>query len=283
MFPERSTVANSAKSVFFDDVNDIDIYIEDTAIGYEKIFSIIFSRVFRNKYNVEKVFPLGGRKAVLEEFNTCINDISRPSLFIIDGDLFLLSGDDVENKKGLYKLPFYCIENLLINEMAFSILLDEEEPIKSFQEVVSEFNFSEWLDVNQPLLFELFVEYAISFKVNQPEPTTSFKVNEIVADGKGNLDKDKTKKRIHDLRVKAQSVVGETLYIETRDEILKRFESQSLTKMDVISAKDYLFPLLTARFKSTVKSKISNINFRQRLAKQCSIESIQDSENYVAC
>lgn len=38
MIPERSVQASSAKSVFFEELNDIDIYIEDTAFGYSKLF-----------------------------------------------------------------------------------------------------------------------------------------------------------------------------------------------------------------------------------------------------
>ena len=57
MVPARSETSKSAKSVFFEDVNDIDIFIEDTAIGFEKIYAILFSRVFSDAYSVEKVFP----------------------------------------------------------------------------------------------------------------------------------------------------------------------------------------------------------------------------------
>lgn len=33
---ERSLAARKAKSVFFEERNTIDIYIEDTAVGYKK-------------------------------------------------------------------------------------------------------------------------------------------------------------------------------------------------------------------------------------------------------
>ena len=80
MVPARSETSKSAKSVFFEDVNDIDIFIEDTAIGFEKIYAILFSRVFSDAYSVEKVFPLGGRdvEAFIQSKSTKITPINYP-------------------------------------------------------------------------------------------------------------------------------------------------------------------------------------------------------------
>lgn len=36
MIPERGTAGRFAKSVFYEELNEIDIYIEDTGIGSEK-------------------------------------------------------------------------------------------------------------------------------------------------------------------------------------------------------------------------------------------------------
>ena len=42
---ERRSSAKVAKSVFYEDFNDIDIYIEDTAPGYRKIFKELLIQV----------------------------------------------------------------------------------------------------------------------------------------------------------------------------------------------------------------------------------------------
>ena len=91
LIPERSIRAKVAKSVFYKEVNDIDIYIEDTTKGYKKLYKNLFSRVFQNKYRVSEVFPIGSRGKVIAQHK--IKNSIRPYLFIIDGDLFLTTGD----------------------------------------------------------------------------------------------------------------------------------------------------------------------------------------------
>lgn len=283
MIPERNVIGNSAKSVFFEDVNDIDIYIEDTAPGYEKIFSLLFSRVFHGKYKLEKVFPLGGRGAVIERFESYKDSTStRPSLFIIDGDLYILTGDLHENQTGLYKFPFYCVENILIDPDAVHSILDEEDPINPKDVLINKFNYSEWLESNEDCLFQLFLEYAVTFKINPTEQSVAYSVNNLVSNNSGCIDKNKLDKRIKSLREKAVEFVGEIEYEKAKEIVLNNLETNSFKKIDCISGKDYLLPLFTTRMKSVVKTKIPNINFKLRLAKVCDIEKIRESVLYVS-
>jgi hypothetical protein len=281
MIPERSVQAKSAKSVFFEDINDIDIYIEDTAFGYPKLFSVLFSRLLNEKYKVNKVFPLGGRRAVVDQHNEHSSD--RPSLYIIDGDLFLLTGDTVNNQNGLYKFPYYCVENILCDQNAILSVMDEEEPVKSLEDLNGLFNYQEWLLNNEVKLFSLFVEYAVSMTLNPQEQTVAFKVSDLVSCNKGELSDAKLAVRIGDLK---QAVIEYTSledYESTRNNILTNFELSGLNKLDVISGKDYLFPLLKTRAKSLVKTKVSDLNFKLRLAKICSLNNINQAIEHIAC
>lgn len=279
MIPERSSSSRAAKAVFFEDVNDIDIYIEDTEYGYEKLYAIIFSRVFHGEYKVQKVFPLGGRNAVLDYFKeTPTSD--RPSLCIIDGDLLILKKEN-KSKIGLYELPFYCIENILLNEDAIIDLLAEEDPIKSFANIKSNFNYSDWYQKNVDLLFDLFLEYSISFELNQDKQTVAFPVNKLVTDGNGNLNIDKVKSRIEELKNEAIEKVGEEIYNNTRTKFIENFNSIEIPKENIVSGKDYLLPLLKTRGKSIVKTKLPDINLKQRLARKCNIMPIIKSKEYI--
>ena len=65
MIPARSTKAKKAKAVFFRRYNDIDIYIEDTERGAEKLYAILFQRAFKDKYIINRIYPLGGRQKFL--------------------------------------------------------------------------------------------------------------------------------------------------------------------------------------------------------------------------
>ncbi len=279
--PERSLTGKFAKSVFYQDVNTIDIYIEDTAVGYEKLFLILFSRILKGEYFVEKVFPLGGRIDVVNLFETQKESLTRPSLFIIDGDLYLLSGDSVENQKGLYVLPFYCVENLLLEPHGLMTLLDEEEPIKLEDEVAAEFDYNSWLQINVPMLFDLFVEYAITFMIVPTEETVGYPVRKLVKDGRGNIDENKIRARIEYLKKVTVDAVGGDHYFEVRELVLNNFGACASSQIDTISGKDYLFPLLVSRFKAIIKSRIPNINIKLRLARYCEIGKINEVQSYI--
>lgn len=281
MIPERTSQAASAKSVFFEEINDIDIYIEDTAFGYSKLFCILFSRVFEGKYKVGKIFPLGGRQAVLKEHAE--NESDRPSIYIVDGDLYLLAGDIVNNVRGLYKFPYYCVENILCDHESLLTILDEEDPEKDLPRINGLFNYQEWLITNEEKLFSLFVEYAVSMLLNPQEKTVAFKVSDLVSCNRGVLDQNKLQKRIGDLRILSIACSSIEEYQTVRNKILHDFELSGLNKLDVVSGKDYLFPLLKTRAKSIVKTKIPDLNFKMRLAKICNIDRLTSTIDYVAC
>jgi hypothetical protein len=282
MIPERSIQGKFAKSVFFEEINDIDIFIEDTAYGYEKIFTVLFSRVFEGTYRVNKVFQLGGRNIVIGQHKSNINNASRPTLYVIDSDLFILTGDNVFNTNGLFKLPCYCVENIICDPEAIHILLDEEETSKSKDEVVKEFNYNEWLNRNIDQLFELFIEYAIVFKVKPSEQTVAFPVNKLVSGDTGNIDANKLGNRISNLNNMLIDLVGIEQYSKYREQVLQQYKTSGLSKLDVISGKDYIFPLLKTRFRSTVKTNATDLNLKQRLAKKCHISGILNARTFVA-
>ncbi|MFT5104265.1 MAG: hypothetical protein ACI86C_001929 [Candidatus Latescibacterota bacterium] len=267
--------------MFFEEINDIDIYIEDTAFGYSKLFSILFSRVFEGRYKVGKVFPLGGREAVVSEHAASESD--RPSVYIIDGDLFLLTGDTAVNKKGLYEFPYYCVENVLCDHESLLSVMDEEEPEKDHSKINELFDYQKWLENNEEKLFLLFVEYAISMILNPQEQTVAFKVSGLVSSNKGELDRIKLLKRIEEL--KSLSVNRSSLeeYQAAQSKIICEFEGSGLNKLDIVSGKEYILPLLKTRAKSIVKTKISDLNFKMRLARICNIERLASAMDYVAC
>lgn len=276
----RSVQARSAESVFFEDINDIDIFIEDTAFGYSKLFVTLFSRVFHGMYKVNKVFPLGGRVAVIEQHE---KDLwNRPALYVIDGDLFLLIGDTIESKRGLYKFPFYCVENVLCDNLALISVLDEEDPIKDIAEVYGDFDYDGWLLNNEDKLFSLFIEYAISMILYPQQQTVAFKINDLVSNNKGEVDDAKLHDRINSLRMSVVEKTSVESYENTKRKILDNFENSDLQKLDVISGKDYLFPLLKTRGKSVVKTKVSDLNLKLRLAKVCNINHLLSAKEFVA-
>lgn len=282
MIPERSEVAKSAKSVLFEEFNDIDIYIEDTAQGYAKLYAEIFSRLFKGEYKVSNVFPLGGRRAVIEDCEKWQGNFSRPSLYVVDGDMHIFVGDAEKCLDGLFVLPMYCIENILVDENAITEVLNEEEATKLRDQVRGEFNFSGWLAVNAPLLAELFAEYAVCFEFCPEVQTISFPVTSLVSSNKGELDRVKVDLRIKELRSEVVEKIGESRYIESRQKYYKQLIQCSDSILKYVSGKDYLLPLLLTRSRSIVKTKVPNLNFKIRLAMKCDIEKLLPCKECIA-
>lgn len=279
LIPERSAKANSAKSVLFESLNDIDIYIEDTGRGAKKLAKKLFSRVFGGRYKISEIFPLGGREAVLEEHRK--HSRSRPSLYVIDGDLHLLSNQDVESSKGLYRLPFYCIENLLCDPVSFIRLMDDEDVERDLDELACVFDYESWLEQNSDLLHSLFLEYSVSKVVNPDNQTVGYKVNRLALSNRGELDESKVLARIGEIKQASIEATGSENYNATMDQVIQRFEQLRLTKLDIVSGKDYLFKLLKTRMKSLVDTRVNDCCLKYRLAKECDISAISDIHDFI--
>ena len=96
--------------------NDIDIFVEDT--GNHNMWLTIVRNVVPREFKITSVNLLGGRESVIAACKRDqIND-GRRKLYIIDGDFDFILGKKKPALKYLYRIRGYCIENLLINEVA---------------------------------------------------------------------------------------------------------------------------------------------------------------------
>ncbi|CAM7172663.1 TPA: DUF4435 domain-containing protein [Klebsiella michiganensis] len=266
----RSAKANKVKSIFFEDYNDIDIYTEDTANGYKKLYSKLLSRYFKDDYRIENVFPLGGRDAVIEACKRDKNKRSRPRVYIVDGDLYLLRNCNPD-LPGLFILREYCIENTLICENASIDFLVDEEPSKEYEDIKVELEFQEWINHNETVLIDLFICYAISMEMTPELPTVSLKVNDYLNDDTGFVDASKVYSKLSLRRAEIISRVGKDVY-ENRLNEISQFISNSEKRHPFISGKDYLLPLLQMRMRKVIKYTASAMSFRHRLSKNCRLE-----------
>lgn len=269
--PIRGDQAISASAVLFEEFNDIDIYVEDSAKAHEKIFVQLFSRLFMGEFSISKVFSLSGKQPVIDACLEAQGSFSRPSLYIIDGDLNLLRGDPSLNLAGLYRLPVYCMENILIDERAVLEVLNEEDEIQSKLELERKLNFEEWLNSNFELLSDLFTEYCVCHHFCPEVTTISYPVQKLTSSDNGILDEDKVERRIGDLKNKVLEEVKYEDYIAKRLEIENRFKEGPETILKYSSAKDYLFPLLFTRSRSIVKMNMKHVIFKLKLASRCNL------------
>lgn len=267
---KRSVVASKAKSIFFEDYNDIDVYTEDTANGYKKLYSKLLSRYFKDDYKIENIFPLGGRDAVIEACKQEKNKRSRPRVYIIDGDLYLLRNSNPEIP-GLFVLKEYCIENALVCENASVSFLVDEDPAREFDQIRNDLNFTHWMEHNEPLLLDLFICYAISMELTPDLPTVSLKVSDYINDDTGLVDIKKINKKTEQRKQEIIERIGKDKY-EKRYAELVEFSSGCDKKYSFISGKDYLLPLLQMRMRKVIKYSATAISFRHRLSNNCKLD-----------
>ncbi|HCT8366621.1 DUF4435 domain-containing protein [Klebsiella aerogenes] len=276
---ERGLAARKAKSVFFEERNSIDIYIEDTAVGYRKIYKCILNRVLGDKFLINDVFPLGGKKAVLQSWGNDRNKRNRPQLHIVDGDIELLSGER-RCDSGLYTLPYYCIENIFLCEQSLLDILVEEDPEKERDELSDAFNFTEWNRLNIEPLINLFVTYYLVKKYVPTIPSIHYQVSRLVTDNSGIVDAVKVKSRINELEIEIINVIGQDVLNIEKERIYRMIDGEYDIKK-YISGKDYLLPLIVTRMKSIVNTKVSNITLKHRISQRCSLEDLSDIENFI--
>lgn len=108
---EYSRSARRAVALLMRPYNDIDIYVEDrTFVGvYEKIVN----NCLNGSARVTKVIPLGPRDVVIAAASADDGADRRPKLYIVDGDLDVISSMRGRRIDRLHRLRVYSLENLV--------------------------------------------------------------------------------------------------------------------------------------------------------------------------
>ncbi len=281
MLHERKSSSKYAKSAFFEGYNDIDIYIEDTADGYAKLFKHLFKRVFEGVYQINNIYPIGSRNIVIDRCKSEADSIKRNSLFIVDGDLYSLKGEPKKIPDGVFVLPRYCIENILIDEDSICKLLDEENIEKDISQLYELFDFGGWREHNKKYLVPLFIEYAIAQKLSTPIKTIKYKVSKLILEENGLVDGGLVHTRISEVKEHSINHAGEVRYNKEKILIEASVDHSDCSLLKYVSGKDYLMPLLMHKLRKLVSSCPSNINIRQRVAMKCDINLLLPAKQFV--
>ena len=199
---------------------------------------------------------------------------------MVDGDLYLLTGDDCKNKKGFYVTPFYCIENILLDRASIIKITEEEDIVKTTEEVRDAIDFDSWILKNK-LLLELFIEYAVCKMLKPDIQTVGYSVSKLISSGDGLIDIDKTNSRITELRDNIINSVGQEMYDKHKKEVCDSIEYNGLELIKYVSGKDYLYPLMEKRIRSITKTKSNLITLKQRIASICDIQCLNNMPNFV--
>lgn len=271
---ERSRAAKFATSVFFEGFNDFDIYIEDTAVGYPKIIAAMFSRAMAGTILLEKVFPLGQRNDVIDAAKKRkASGISRPAVYIVDGDLYLLAGERENLPDNVVVLPRYCIENFMLDELAMVNILDEEHFTLQREELKRLFDYSGWIERSTPSLTKLFKVFAVAHNLKSGVPTVARGYSSICLDGTGEVDELKCSLIEQEIIAELTSCYGGEKVERAIQYINSRTDSNSCFVTTYVSAKDFTLPLAIIRMKSVAPMKVLHLSLKMRISQSCDVSS----------
>lgn len=161
---DRSNEAQITNTVFFEDVNDITIYVEDR--DKEAEYETIFKRLFKDKYRISKIFPAGSKSAVKECFKIEKDNIEKKQVFIVDGDFDRFKDEALIDDPRFIYLEMYNIESYLIDSQAASVFM-KSLICKMDEEVDALLAFDNWYSkiINQSK--DLFLLY-LYIQVHMP-------------------------------------------------------------------------------------------------------------------
>lgn len=234
--------AELALRKLFEPLQDIDVYVEDE--NDEAFYRSLLSTATNDRVRVARVFSKNGRKGVIDAAK--LHDhAARRALFIIDGDLQWVRGEPAPPIIGLYQHSAYCIENLLVCERGFSLLLSQEAVLTE-PEANRRLGFSAWLRSIEGPLVELFAAFATLHKINPSIATVSSGVGRLctksLASGANQLDLEKVR-LAHDAALsEAKIAVGIATTTSIYSAILDRLRRIPFP-MYGVSGKDFVIPL----------------------------------------
>ncbi len=275
--PTRTSERIYAES-YLDYKNDMFIFIEDIDENSRKIMLELIQRAIDKNIKIDRLHSCGNRKKVIEKFNE--RNSTRKELYIIDGDLNMLF-ENQEFQKGLVILNKYCIENYLLDiDSIHKLLYEEAYNINEQEKLEEDFNYINWFNEQNKLLINLFKIYAIEKYNDLGIETVSFSINLLRNRiGKGILcscSEELINKRIEDLKKLIIEKIGNNKFINDESFIENKINNRNSDI--IVSAKDYILPLIFDRLKKFAKNTSSkNETLKFRLARMINIESFKEN------
>lgn len=277
----------SLKSVskFFSYRNDIDIFTEDKEADKE-FYKALFKNLLGDKIIINDVSPLGCKANVIKAYKTQDKKDGRKKIFIVDGDLDLLNSIRL-SENNLISLDSYCIENYLIEENGITQLLYFNSGKHSIENIRSKLNFHKWLNFNAIVLTELFVNFAI-FKIIGGGPKL-LTAHHFLTTYRKQTILDKNKVKLYTLQVYTEittflessgltNIEANKFYYECYNEINNNWKQNHHTYLQVVSAKNYILPLLQFRINHCSEkgnSLIPNSSLKLFLASNCNLDRLK--------
>ena len=248
--------------------NDIEIFVEDTS--NHNMWLRVIQNIVPSNVKINSVNMIGGRNSVLTACRLDQNEDGRKKLYIIDGDFDFLLARPKPRLKHLYRIRGYCLENLLLRPESVLEVGVDALPMSTKEDIANLIDYPSILGNHEAKLTTLFVAYATAHKVAPRLKTTNYPVLKLTTqvDGCAVLNRSKIDRRIMQIVREAIRVVGVRAFSSVRREV--QSTSSGLTIEQIVSGKDYLFPLVWIRLRRKCGYSGSKDQLKIQLAREFS-------------
>ncbi|EGQ9817923.1 DUF4435 domain-containing protein [Vibrio antiquarius] len=275
--PKRSDAANKSIGLFYRELQEIEIYVED--VNAEALYTELLTRATEGKVKIKKVISLAGREKVVE---TCKQYEEKfPALFIVDGDLDLLHSEREGPFERLYQHRLYCLENYLFCENASAELLRDSSGRLLIEQARNTLEWDSFVANISPVLLELFKAYAVSWKALEGDriATVSRSYHTMCVQQKKpsrwGLCSTKVQDVIDEIKGRVLEVISEERYQEIYDSVSTSIDSLSVP-LYAVSGKDYLLKALREHLAFKGASYSYDDGFKFKLARYCDTEPLTE-------
>lgn len=274
-------------SLFLKYRNNIIIFTEDK-YNDKEFYITLLKRLVDQDVIINDIIPLGCKNNVI---TSCINDINKDGkIYIVDGDLELITDENPKDIDHLFVLDSYCIENYLIDENA-AIRFLHYNNVGSEELIKKELCFQKWLGYNYEPLSDLFIHLAFAKSIGLGPDLKS--AHHFLSQNLKQtiLNSDKVRQRIVEVKNTIIDKYIDDGILHPHDEyesqismLYRRWETTIDNYLRIVSGKDYLLPLFQFRL-AYCKSKHKNIFPKDQLkilfASHCDLTRLASLREFI--
>lgn len=255
---EYSLNSLPARVLLHGNANDVIFVTED--ISQIKFHTAILRRILGKGKKLRSTFPVGNRKSVIQAAGLWLQGFSKPTIFLIDGDLFLLTEKNEQLTENIIRLPFCNIENSIFCQRSAVRIAAESNLHHDYKNCREILSLKSYIGNSLDLLIPLIAGYAIAFESNLSIKTTSLDVRAFMS---GDCIS------AQNLQTKIQEIRDALCQTRSPEEIDRRFShyqnilnENKMAPLRFFPGKTYLLPLLQMRLASCLNFKDSGLLMR---------------------
>lgn len=261
-------------AILFAPLQDVDVYVEDHES--QVFYGELFKRLVGDKVSIVRAIPLGNRHAV-ETACASHGAASRPSLYLVDGDLDWVAGRSPLSLPFMYRLQAYCVENFLICELAAIELAVEAHGKIDQQEARNRLGWSTWVNELRNTLLDLSIVFAVAHVLTPDIRTVAHGHGAVCDQAQKGKDPKLNSARAASLRTQIMddvvAQVGMPAFQVEYGRVRARVDALA-DPLRVVSGKNFLLPSLRFQIRSVAPESFPRRSFQLRLARHCDLSGL---------